>query len=113
MEASSSTTIVVKWREPAEPNGVIQNYLIEYGTSSNKKPTEKEVTARTFRFTLTGLEKFTTYYIKVRGKTSERGNASEILDATTFEDRKCVFFSLIYRCLGYEFLFKHIGVILI
>ena len=113
MEASSSTTIGVKWREPAERNGVIQNYLIEYGTSSNHQPTEKEVTNRTFQFTLAGLEKFTTYYIKVRGKTSKKGNASEVLNATTFEDRKCVFFSLIYRCLGYAFLFKHIGVILI
>ena len=92
MEASSSTTIDVKWREPAEPNGVIQNYLIEYGTSPINQHTEKQVTNRTFRFTLTGLEIFTTYYIKVRGKTSERGNASEILDATTFEARKCVFF---------------------
>ena len=94
MEASSSTTIYVEWREPAEPNGVIQNYLIEYGTSPINQHTEKQVTNRTFRFTLTGLEIFTTYYIKVRGKTSERGNASEILDATTFEDRKCVFFFL-------------------
>ena len=92
MEASSSTTIYVEWREPAEPNGVIQNYLIEYGTSPINQHTEKQVTNRTFQYTLTGLEKFTTYYIKVRGKTSERGNASEILDATTFEDRKCVFF---------------------
>ena len=92
MEASSSTTIGVKWREPAEPNGIIQNYLIEYGTNPINQHTEKQVTNRTFRFTLTGLEIFTTYYIKVRGKTSERGNASEILDATTFEDRKCVFF---------------------
>ena len=92
MEASSSTTIGVKWREPAEPNGVIQNYFIEYGTSPNHQPTEKEVTNRTFRFTLTGLEKFTTYYIKVRGKTSKKGNVSEVLNATTFEDRKYMFF---------------------
>ena len=92
MEASSSTTINVKWSAPAEPNGIIQNYLIEYGTSSNKKPTEKKVTNRTFHYTLTGLEKFTTYYIKVRGKTSKKGNASEVLNATTFEDRKFMFF---------------------
>ena len=103
MEASSSTTIDVKWSEPAEPDGVIHNYLIEYGASSNKKPTEKEVTDRTFQYTLTGLEKFTTYYIKVRGKTSKKGNASEVLNATTFEDRKYVFSSLMYRCLGYAF----------
>ena len=94
MEASSSTTIDVKWSAPAEPNGVIQNYLIEYGTSPNHQPSEKEVTNRTFQLTLTGLEKFTTYYIKVRGKTSKKGNASEVLNATTFEDRKDMFFFL-------------------
>ena len=94
MKASSSTTIDVEWSEPTEPNGVIQNYLIEYGTSPNHQTTEKEVTNRTFQFTLTGLEKFTTYYIKVRGKTSKKGNASEVLNATTFEDRKYIFFFL-------------------
>ena len=88
MEASSSTTIDVKWTTPAHPKGIIKNYLIEYGTSPNHQLTEREVTDRTFQFTLTGLEKFTTYYIRVRGKTSERGNASEVFNATTFEDRK-------------------------
>ena len=92
MAASSSTTIYVKWTTPAELNGIIQNYLIEYGTSPNHQPTEKQVTNRTFQFTLTGLEKFTTYYIKVRGKTSKKGNASEVLNATTSEDRKYMFF---------------------
>ena len=88
VEASSSTTINVTWSAPAEPNGIIQNYLIEYGKSPNHQPTEKVVTNRTFQFTLTGLEKFTTYYIKVRGKTSVRGDASGVLNATTIEDRK-------------------------
>ena len=92
MAASSSTTIDVKWTTPAEPNGIIQNYLIEYGTSPNHQPTEKQVANRTFQFTLNGLEKFTTYYIKVRGKTSKKGNASEVLNATTSEDRKYMFF---------------------
>ncbi|KAM7435431.1 hypothetical protein ABFA07_014659 [Porites harrisoni] len=87
VEASSSTTIEVKWSAPAEPNGIIKNYLIEYGKDPDQQTTEKVVTDRTFEFTLTGLEKFTTYYIKVRGKTSEKGNASEVLNATTSEDR--------------------------
>ena len=40
---------------------------------------------------LDGLDKFTTYFIKVRGKTSKMGNASKILNATTYEDSKyCV-----------------------
>ena len=113
VKASSSTTIDVKWNAPAESNGVIQNYLIEYGRSPYNQPMEKEVTNRTLQFALTGLETFTTYYIKVRGKTSERGNASEVLNATTFEDRKYIFFSLMYRCLSYAFLFKHIGAIVV
>ena len=95
VEASSSTTINVTWSAPAEPNGIIQNYLIEYGKSPNHQPTEKVVTNRTFQFTLTGLEKFTTYYIKVRGKTSVRGDASGVLNATMFEERKyCYLFIL-------------------
>ena len=40
---------------------------------------------------LDGLDKFTSYFIKVRGKTSKKGNASKILNATTYEDSKyCV-----------------------
>ena len=116
MKASSSTTIDVEWSEPTEPNGVIQNYLIEYGTSPNHQPTEKEVTNRTFQFTLTGLEKFTTYYIKVRGRTSKKGNASEQLNATTFEDRKYIFFSSnnYTDVLAMRFyLSSHMGVMLI
>ena len=88
VEASSSTTIHINWSAPAEPNGIIQNYLIEYGKDPDQQRSKKVVTNRTFQFTLTGLEKFTTYYLKVRGKTSERGKASEVLNATTFEDRK-------------------------
>ena len=88
VEASSSTTINVTWSAPAESNGIIQNYLIEYGKGPDQQTTEKVVTNRTFQFTLTGLEKFTTYYIKVRGKTSVRGDASGVLNATTFEERK-------------------------
>ena len=37
---------------------------------------------------LDGLDKFTTYFIKVRGKTSKIGNASKILNTTTYEDSK-------------------------
>ena len=74
---------------------------------------EKEVTNRTLQFTLTGLDKFTTYYIKVRGKTGERGNASEVLNATTFEDRKCIFFFSYVQMSWLCLLFKHIGAILI
>ena len=88
VEATSSVSIHVKWREPAQLNGVISKYIISYGTSKDLQTTEKEVTGSTLERTLDGLRKFTTYFIKVRGKTTEIGNASRVLNATTFEDRK-------------------------
>ena len=84
----SSVSIHVKWEEPAEPNGVIKDYIISYGTSKNYQPIEISVTGKTMERVLDGLNKFTTYFIKVRGKTSKNGNASEILNATTYEDSK-------------------------
>ena len=78
----------MKWKKPTHLNGIIQKYIISYGTSKDNQPSTKEVTNVTFERTLISLKKFTTYYIKVRGKTTEIGNASEVLNATTFEDRK-------------------------
>jgi len=53
------------------------------------------------------LDKFTTYFIKVRGKTSKMGNASKILNTTTYEDSKyCVTaFGKIVLCLLSKFFF--------
>ena len=40
---------------------------------------------------LDGLDKLTTYFMKVTGKKKKMGNASKILNATTYEDSKyCV-----------------------
>ena len=60
------------------------------------------MTGETRERVLNGLDKFTTYFIKVRGKTSKMGNASKILNATTYEDSKyCVTVSgeMIVLCL--------------
>ena len=79
------------WDEPAILNGIITEYIISYGTSKDYQPREKTVTGKTMERVLDGLDKFTTYFIKVRGKTSKMGNASKILNATTYEDSKyCV-----------------------
>ena len=88
VQVTSSETIDVTWKAPAIRNGVIQKYIISYGLRKDYQWTEAEVSGSTFKRTLLGLRKFTTYYIKVRGKTTEIGNASKILNATTFEDRK-------------------------
>ncbi|XP_068760766.1 protein sidekick-2-like [Montipora capricornis] len=88
LRAKSSTSILVSWKEPALKNGIITNYIISYGQEKHDQETEAQVTGSTFQRLLTDLRKFTTYYIKVRGKTTELGNASRLLNATTFEDRK-------------------------
>ena len=84
----SSVSIHVRWDEPAFPNGIIKEYIISYGTSKDFQPNERTVTGNTVERVLDGLDKFTTYFIKVRGKTSKIGNASKILNTTTYEDSK-------------------------
>jgi len=84
----SSVSIRVTWDQPAFPNGNIIEYIVSYGTSRDYHPYEQTVTGNTLERVLDGLDKFTTYFIKVRGKTSKMGNASKILNATTFEDSK-------------------------
>ena len=84
-----SVSIRVTWDEPAFPNGIIKEYIISYGTNKFYHPLKQIVTGNTMERVLDGLDKFTTYFIKVRGKTSKMGNASKILNATTFEDSKC------------------------
>ena len=79
------------WDEPAFPNGIIKEYIIHYGTNKDYQGCERTVTGNTMERVLDGLDKFTTYFIKVRGKTSKMGDASKILNATTYEDSKyCV-----------------------
>ena len=91
VQATSSVSIRVTWDEPAVPNGIIKEYIISYGKSKDYQGHERTVTGNTMERVLDGLDKFTTYFIKVRGKTSEMGNASKILNATTYEDSKyCV-----------------------
>ena len=88
VRATSSVSIHVRWEEPAQPNGKITEYIISYGTGKEYQPYEKMVTGSTMERVLDGLNKFTTYFIKVRGKTSKTGNTSKILNATTHEDSK-------------------------
>ena len=86
MQVISSTSISVKWTEPALKNGKISKYIISYGLTLDDFKGEMEVTGNTMEGVLSGLMKFRTYYIKVRGKTSLPGNASNIMNATTLED---------------------------
>ncbi|XP_022804800.1 receptor-type tyrosine-protein phosphatase epsilon-like isoform X2 [Stylophora pistillata] len=86
VQAVSSVAILVKWDAPAHPNGEIKEYIIFYGTSEDVQKNERKVTGSTRKRTIDGLNKYTTYYVKVRGSASKPGNASEIFSVTTLED---------------------------
>ena len=87
VEATSSTSINVSWKEPFLLNGVISEYWIYFGQQKDDlNKTMVEGSGRSWE--LIALRPFTTYYIKVRAKTTELGNASALLIATTFEDSK-------------------------
>ena len=87
VNATSSMSILVSWKEPFVPNGVISEYWIHFGQQKddlNHAWVAGSVRSRE----LSALRPFTTYYIKVRAKTTELGDASVLLNATTFEDSK-------------------------
>ena len=87
MEATSSTSINVSWKEPFPLHGVISEYWIYFGQQKgNLSHTKVAGSARSRE--LSALRPFTTYYIKVRAKTTELGDASALLNATTSEDSK-------------------------
>ena len=65
----SSISIRVTWDEPAISNGII----ISYGTSKDFQPYEQTVTGNTMERALDGLDKLTTYFMKVTGKKKKDG----------------------------------------
>lgn len=72
---------------PKVTNGVITNYRI-YRKEQGGKDVSLDVTPQTYQKEITGLKKFTSYYVHVRGITTETGNASEVKSVTTLEDGK-------------------------
>lgn len=90
VRATSSTSFLVEWESPATPNGIISSYHIFKGTHKDNLVEHGQVTRITFSKEITGLKKYTTYYVQVRGRTNENGNASEIVQVTTFEGGKSV-----------------------
>ena len=88
VQATSSVSILVSWKEPLLPNGVISEYLIYFGQQRDRLDQTAEAAASNRSRELGGLKPFTTYYIRVRAKTTEPGNASALLNATTLEDSK-------------------------
>ena len=85
----SSTSILVKWQAPDKANGIVQHYVIKYGTAQDSLNEQATAgTAWSTSHTLTNLEEFTTYYIQIQADTSVSGQPSIIVNAKTFEDGK-------------------------
>ena len=99
--ATSSTTIVVRWNEVevADRNGVIEGYKVYFGALNVPFQYKKVANNATFTTTLTELRKFTEYSIQVLAYT-RIGDGSLSLPPIviqTMEDGKSFIHSIIHR----------------
>ena len=88
---TSSTSIFVQWNvvPVADQNGEITKYTVTYKALPDGSLQTKEVSAPTTVVTLTGLNEYTTYSIKVSASTSKgAGTISEPISVTTDQDSK-------------------------
>lgn len=103
----SSTSILVQWGDvpPADQNGIILNYTVNYAALPNGTSINEVVHATAKETTLTGLNEYTNYSITVFASTSKGGgNVSKPIIVITDEDGKLPFrigrFALNSRCLS-------------
>ena len=86
----ASTMIQVSWEQvPAiDENGVIIEYEVEYTqTTFDSIPTTQNITVNTTMATLTGLQEYVEYFIRVSASTIiGSGPYSDPINQTTLED---------------------------
>ena len=83
-----STSFTVTWLPPANPNGIIDNYTLEY-TDNTMGMTTTETGITTERQALVDLRPFRLYQVTVYALTDKGpGPGSVPLDVTTLEDGK-------------------------
>ena len=85
VEATSSTSIFVKWDEVINDGGCpITSFVVEYSTTSDSESQHKELAASDLCTTLDDLLPFTLYNVWVRGKNAlGTGAASATMPAMT------------------------------
>lgn len=96
--ATSSTTIVVKWGDvPKEhQNGQIEGFKVYYAAESKSQPQFKLIPSNsTFTTTLTELRKYVQYHIQVLAYTrlGDGEPSKPAVTVQTFEDgkyKKCI-----------------------
>jgi len=84
----SSTEITASWLEPLKLNGVLRRYVVMYGQVRGKLDGRFYTMEKTY--SLTSLEEFTDYFVQVYAETSVSGAASNIEQAKTLQDGKCL-----------------------
>lgn len=89
---TSSTSILVEWNPPSNPNGNIRGYLINYTLAANiGNPfalMSLNVSGKVTHIELSGLNIFTTYSISIQAWTIKFGDPSNTVNVTTSEDGK-------------------------
>ena len=94
-ENLTATSIRVSWSTPAEPNGIIDNYTIEYTDLSTNEMLSIDSITSTF-VNITGLMEYQQYTIVVYAYTDKgRGNGSDPLVVLTAEHCKEHGFSIL------------------
>ena len=80
---TTAFTVSLDWEEPAEPNGIIDNYIIRYyETSSPENVTLYNDSIQSTNAVVNNLNAFTNYTFRVSAVTVEEGPFEEV-SATT------------------------------
>jgi hypothetical protein len=91
VKALSSTSLQVSWNSVSVQNDTISNYTVCYALSSPVNcSNQKTVDGSTTSTTITGLNEFTTYYVRVKASSTSGGDGplGTKMEETTFEDGK-------------------------
>lgn len=87
--ATSSTSILVEWSRPSNPNGIIRGYRVTYfAIDSPLTLNYQTVSSEITDLELTGLNIFAIYSVYVEGLTTMYGEASNTVTIKTDEDGK-------------------------
>ena len=86
--ADTSTSVQLSWERPATPNGIIDNYTLEYYVTSdgpNSNPVMDVLGSRMTSHEVTGLNEFTEYTFRLAAVTTGPGPQATFT-VTTLED---------------------------
>ena len=82
----NSTSILVMWKQPDPPNGILRFYRVTYTLEPlGNMPTTVNTRDNSTSLVIEGLEPFTRYFVFVLGVTVSEGTPSEVVMVQTNE----------------------------